>query len=236
MFRIPVLLLTVLIPGAASPPEVVRRQVTLWAWERSEDLRFLPPDVGVAYLAATLTLHQGVAIRPRAQPLRVPPSTRPRPVVRIEQREGTSLCTLSQSDREALVQALVAAARGGDWLQIDFDARRSEEQAYVELLAKVREAAPGLQLSITGLASWCVSGSFIERAPVSSVVPQLFRMGAESEVWRARASSFPERCSSSVGLSVDEALTPPANARSVFLFNPKPWTKEAFAAAMTKVQ
>jgi hypothetical protein len=68
--------------------------VTFWAWERREDLRFLSDQkAGVAFLAKTLyletpqnntTSRPSLLIRPRFQPLRVAPGTFLTAVVRIE--------------------------------------------------------------------------------------------------------------------------------------------------------
>src|SRR4051812_383604 len=122
-----VLFAPALIASSAPPPA---RTLTVWAWERPEDLRFLPRGVDVVYLASTVTLGRDVSVHPRAQPLRVPDHVTPRPVVRIEARQGASLSTLTSAQREELISALLGATRGGDWLQIDFDARESETDAY----------------------------------------------------------------------------------------------------------
>jgi hypothetical protein len=68
--------------------------VTFWAWERPEDLRFLSDQkAGVAFLATTLyletpqdntTSRPSLLVRPRFQPLRVGPRTFLTAVVRIE--------------------------------------------------------------------------------------------------------------------------------------------------------
>ena len=64
----------------------VSPRVVLWAWERPEILNFIDPrEVGVAFLARTIVLRgQGVVVRPRLQPLGVPPGTALTAVVRIE--------------------------------------------------------------------------------------------------------------------------------------------------------
>lgn len=63
----------------AIPPNVV------WAWERSEDLRWLPANVGVAYVMTTLELESGrVRLRPRAYPLIVRPDTVTIPVIYVD--------------------------------------------------------------------------------------------------------------------------------------------------------
>lgn len=229
------IVLWVLAPGLIASRPSPSPSLTLWAWERPEDLRFLPPGVGVAYLASTVTLGRHVSIHPRAQPLRVPDHVTPRPVVRIELRPGASLSHLDSPSREVLISELLRASRGGPSLQIDFDAGASDTQAYRSLLTELRDRAPKVRLSITGLASWCVEGSFLEQLPVDEVVPQLFRMGPDAPLFRARAESFPARCRSSVGLSVDESLSAPPSAVTVYLFNPSPWTAVAFARAREEI-
>lgn len=74
--------------------------VTFWAWEHPEDLRFLSGQkVGVAFLAKTLyletpqdngTSRPSVLVRPRFQPLRVTPGTFLTAVVRIETSRALS--------------------------------------------------------------------------------------------------------------------------------------------------
>ena len=60
--------------------------IMLWAWEHPEDLSFIDPHkVGVAFLASTLYLRgDDVLVRPRVQPMRVPPGTVLLAVARIE--------------------------------------------------------------------------------------------------------------------------------------------------------
>src|SRR5690349_13990284 len=61
-------------------------RIILWAWEHPSDLHFIDPkNVGVAFLATTICLPgNDVIIRPRLQPLSVPPGTSLMATVRIE--------------------------------------------------------------------------------------------------------------------------------------------------------
>ncbi|MBL4689817.1 MAG: hypothetical protein JKY37_34855, partial [Nannocystaceae bacterium] len=100
-------------------------QIWLWAWERPEDLRFVPQDVGVAFLAKTMVLRDdGVTHLPRRQPLRVRPGQPLVAVVRIENDRGQRPATLSEAVRDRLVDRLLEAGTmdGVGGLQIDFDA------------------------------------------------------------------------------------------------------------------
>lgn len=209
----------------SEPPRVV-----LWAWERPEDLRFLAGQpVDVAFLLATVELTDTSSlVRARRQPLRLPPGMVPRATVRLEMRAGASLARYTPERISELADRLVALAVRPDatGLQLDFDARASEYEAYLSLLHALRARLPSThRLSITGLASWCAAGSWVARAPVDEVVPQLFRMGPEAAVWRSRfARGIPQPCRGSVGLAFDEPLTVPPGTRTLYVFNPKPWT------------
>jgi hypothetical protein len=69
-----------LLPAADRLPSTM-----LWAWERAEDLRWLPKDVGVAYVVTTIELESDrVRTRPRAYPLRVRDDTITIPVVHVD--------------------------------------------------------------------------------------------------------------------------------------------------------
>lgn len=88
------LLALVVLSGASAPsrPGTTKTtpQLTLWAWERPEDLRFLDSDnVGVAYLAGSVYLEQQPVVRPRLQPLRVGEHTPITAVVRPEPTTNT---------------------------------------------------------------------------------------------------------------------------------------------------
>lgn len=222
---------------AAEPPRVV-----LWAWERPEDLRFLAGHAAdVAFLLATLELTgTDVLVHPRRQPLLLPPGVSLKATVRLEMHRGASLADFSPERLRDLAERLATLARRPDVtaLQLDFDARESEQAAYVALLQETRQRLPStLPLSITGLASWCVPGSWLERAPVDEVVPQLFRMGPEASAFRARfARGLPRPCRGSVGLALDEWQPVPPGVSTLYLFNPRPWTPEAFSRAVTEMK
>src|SRR5260370_32343317 len=101
-------MLSVCLPGAlssAAPPSVM-----LWAWERPGDLRALPKNAGVAFLASSIYLRDGsTQVVPRFQPLRLPSGTYRMAVIRIESLGSRRLLTPSQ--RMAAVQALTDTIR-----------------------------------------------------------------------------------------------------------------------------
>jgi Protein of unknown function (DUF3142) len=135
-------------------------RIMLWAWESPQDFRFIRSgDVGIAFLARTIAVDaNGAQSRPRMQPLRFTPGTALMAVARMESK-GQGLPATADAIREVLPTAQIEGVRG---LQIDFDARESEQEWYAEFLHELRNALPGsLPLTITALENWCESETWI---------------------------------------------------------------------------
>lgn len=216
----------------------------LWAWERPEDLRGIDPrEAGVAFLARTVFLTgDGVAVRPRLQPLRVPPGTTVVAVVRVEIGRGTPP-TLSPQQRKATAQAIAEAAGTPRLfgLQVDFDATRSERAFYRDLLRDLRAQLPAqMPLSITALASWCLGDNWLAGFPVDDAIPMLFRMGiGEREVelhLKAGGDFRSPVCRQSLGISTDEPLAYLPAGRRLYIFRPRAWTPDFARLTIETVQ
>jgi hypothetical protein len=218
---------------ADPPPALV-----LWAWERPEDLRFAPADVGVAYLRATVDLRPtGVRVAPRRQPLRTREGAYLVAVVRVEARPRAT--GLNPAARARVVEQLVEAARspGVRAVQVDFDAGASQREDYRALLAEARRALPaGTWFSMTALASWCEGDAWIDAAapPVDEVVPMVFAMGrggaAVLGALRSRGRFRSAACGASVGWSAGEPTVALRGVRRRYVFNPRAWTAAALRA------
>ncbi len=205
-------------------------RITLWAWERPEDLRTLDPNrFAVAYLAQTIVLRDRLspAAVPRMQPLQVAPGTAVIAVVRIE---GAPV-RLSEDAMAELTALILQSAKqpGISALQIDFDARTSQRPFYRALLREVRDGLPSrMPLSITALASWCAGDDWIADLPVDEAVPMFFRMGGA----RPRTPGWTylvhePRCMGSAGVSMDEAWPQISPAARIYVFHPDPWNTVA---------
>jgi hypothetical protein len=125
-------------------------------------------------------------------------------------------------------------------VQIDFDATVSERNFYRSLLETLRRDLPAsTRLSITALASWCAGDDWLSDLPIDEAVPMLFRLGVDRRQFHRRLETgqpFESRmCQKSAGVSTDEPVNPPPVAR-LYIFNPKPWSKSSFAAAMEAYQ
>jgi hypothetical protein len=222
------------ISGRAELPRLM-----LWAWERPEDLRGVDPRAaGVAFLARTLYLTgDSVGVRPRLQPLRVAVGAPLVAVVRIETTFGKAP-TYSARERSATVDAVMEAAQipGLRGVQIDFDARVSEREFYRALLIDLRNRInPGILLSITAGASWCIGNDWIQGLPIDDAVPMLFRMGVDQRnigIYLGDGRDFrASACRESLGLSTDESRGALPKGRRIWMFSPKAWDAKSIAMA-----
>lgn len=217
-------------------PTAPRTPLTLWAWERPEDLRFLRGQgIGVAPLIATVTLFdEEVSVSPRHQPLDLPADAMVTPVVRVE-LDAARPARLSPAQRQRLAAAIFSLAsqsrRPLTALQIDFDAPRSVRPFYRALLTDIRAGLPrGAHLSMTALASWCLGDPWLEGLPVDEVVPMVFRMGGDATAVRRHLEAgrdFQPACRTAVGIAADEPMPFVAGGRKRYVFpSNAAWTAE----------
>ncbi|MCA9610827.1 MAG: DUF3142 domain-containing protein [Myxococcales bacterium] len=215
---------------SASGPTADEPRVILWVWHGEQDLRGLPSDVGVAYLARTVTARLGAPTitMPRRSALWLDPDTARTAVVHVEVRRGATLAAAA----DHVLRAAESASReeGVREVQIDFDCPRSMRADYAVLLAGLRARLPRAQrLSITALGSWCASDRWLADVDVDRVVPMLFGPGHEAGLLhRARASGEPlrePRCRDAIGVREgDPPLTP--TPRTLFVFPRSRWTRD----------
>lgn len=235
LFLLPLLALAACKP-AAPPPQLV-----VWAWERPEDLRFLPEDAEIAVQTGFVELAgDNFLARGRRYPLRSdrPPSTAV-VHIQIDDRDPPRWTPVL---RARVVAAVLHFARvvPTPRVQIDFEVRRSQRQILVDLLHDVRAGLPrGVPLSMTALTSWCQE-DWLAALPVDEIVPMLFRMGRGDSAIRARIESggtWPEpACRKALALSADTPIArAPAVAR-IYLFAPQSWTPSTFEAVRRQVE
>lgn len=201
----------------------------LWAWERPERLGFIDANAaGVAFLARSISWRAGnVTVRPRFQPLEIPNDAKVMAVVRLESF-APPLPGVEAVAEDILPAALLPRVGA---LQIDFDARASERGWYAALLGRLRQRMPrAMPLTITALASWCLGDRWIRPLPIADAVPMLFRMGA-GEPREVRDFRL-DVCRASLGISTDEVPYAAPHGRRLFVFHPRPWTPEAYRAAI----
>ena len=218
------------VPARAQPTRIV------WAWERPESLTTLPSDIGIAAVTGFIRLRGDAIVvrRGRRFSLVVTPG-RPPPiaVVHIELDQGRAL-NWSPALADQVVAAALAFTRGAPVVQVDMEVRTSQRAALLNVLRGVRAGlAPGTTLSMTALASWCDSETWLDAAPVDEIVPMLFRMGSGGYRLRAKLAAGGDftlpRCRTAVGIATDTpAVVPPG--RRVYIFNPRPWDAAAIAA------
>ena len=226
----------------------------LWAWERPDDLRSLPADIGVAYLAATLrVIGDRVVTIPRMQPLMVPKNIPLIAVFRIEVDERHR-AQLTDEIAQKLCGRICRYSNlpGLRAVQIDFDARQDERPFYASLLNIVRVALPSsLPISITALASWCMCDNWMQKLPIDESVPMFFSMGRDTNQVLSDVAAgqrfWDKRCDRSLGISLDEprvnavALTAAGQRRRevpvrIYVFSSKKWSSETVSKAIELVK
>jgi hypothetical protein len=215
----------------------------LWAWERPEDLRFLKADeAGIAVLVAHIFLEgeNPPRLERRKQHLLLTPKTPLMAVVRIETKGLSGNPLQADQTADHLMRVFDDSKLAA--VQIDFDAGTSERAFYSMILSRLRNRLPKrVPITMTALASWCEGDRWLGALPVDEAVPMMFRMGPDFAAIRRMLDSgepFTEPlCRTSLGLSTDEPLTLPRRWEGrVYLFSPKPWTKEAYDAALKELQ
>jgi Protein of unknown function (DUF3142) len=215
-------------------------RVTLWAWERREDLRSLDTrKVAVAYLDRTLTIGRNVESQLRRNPLWFPAAATRMPVVRIE---TTPDPLLNNENRDQAVRELLLSARepGIAALQIDFDATRGQRPFYRALLIELRRQMPaGLPLSITALASWCSWDRWLQGLPLDEAVPMMFRMEPDHRHAPPDLNDFQIReplCENSAGVSTTEPWPEDLVGKRVYVFSDRGWRSDSPMTVERKLQ
>lgn len=216
--------------------------LVLWAWERPEDLRFAGPDVEVAVHAGFIELSgDRLIVRGRRHPLEVSPERVTTAVVHVQIDPRRPLAwTPAREVQVAQAVLLLGRAPGVQRLQLDFEVRASERPILLALIRQVRAGLPeGVAFSMTALASWCDTETWLDEAAVDEVVPMLFRMGPGGERLKARLAAGGDfanpRCRQALAVSADTPLVRAPAGRRVYLFNPRSWTAASFKETRRRV-
>ena len=212
-------------------------RTVVWAWGRTEDLKFIDPSrIGVAYLAKTISLSgQSVITKPRLQALELPEGAKVIAVVRIESDRADAPALTGVQLNQVVTEIAKLKDSQASSIQIDFDAGKSERAFYRKLIFEVSEQISPIPLSITALASWCSGDKWLQDLPIAEAVPMFFRMGVERGAFASRLaegnSTFAAPCDSAAGVSTDELISAP-NVDRLYIFSPTPWTPVSLNKAM----
>ncbi len=219
-------------------------KVMLWAWECPEKLKFINPGkFGVAFLAKTIYLRgDKVIVRPRLQPLELPEGTALMAVVRIEiDRFHKPKFSFEQRKKAVCAITKLCHIPKIVGIQIDFDTTVSERGFYKDIILELRQQLPdSIGLSMTALASWCIYDNWLSGLPVDEIVPMLFRMGPDHhQIVRYLQSGRdfqPAVAQNSLGIATDEKALKLPPGRRIYIFHPKPWTREAVEKSLKELK
>jgi hypothetical protein len=173
-----------------------------------------------------------IEVRHRLKSLLASPQTKITPTVHV-QLDTSHPSRLNNRHVVAISKAMAEAATRStsSWVQLDFEARDSQQDFYVALVKSLRAQLPDkVKLSVTIRAGWCDKPDLLEQIAADEIVPMFFRMGDLSGEYRARLVSTPEsfskRCQTeAIGSAVQEALPSAVTARYArrYWFNYRNW-------------
>ena len=152
-----------------------------WVWDQAN------PPSGVLHVAiltqhimlkGNSLLHRGRATKPS-----ISESIRITPVLHI-QIDVFSPTNVSKDFHDEIINAMLDAAVSSTsgWVQLDYEARPNQRIFYKILVHDIKMALPkNVKLSVTALAWWCRSATWLDELDADEVVPMFFRMGKDSE-------------------------------------------------------
>lgn len=234
-----------------------KKSVSIWAWDRFDDLSFLKDDTSVTSYAGTFYLRDNRSIfKARTKDLVCPKETLRFPSFRIEsvskidpEYEDSAIEGICQT----IKQYFRAHSECQRMVQIDFDATQSERELYKRLLAKLRQTllssqnTSDVKISITALASWCLKDKWMQNLDVDEIVIMLFSLGPDKEdiltLLKDNNLDTGNKASTAIGISANEPQTNEAlkilgiinDASKVYIFQSLPWTKNRFVAITNEV-
>ncbi|MDQ1920293.1 hypothetical protein [Massilia pseudoviolaceinigra] len=208
----------------------------IWAWERPEDLRWLPAGIGVAYVASSVLLQGDEAlVYRRATPLLLAAGVPRVPVLHVDMSwRQPPVLSEAQSRRVADELLRLAGRANRNVVQLDFEVRRSQRPFLARTIGAIRARLdPAIALSVTALASWCLDDYWLHEIAADEVVPMAFRMGGDQHALRARLlqqRGFTRaRCGAAIGFSTDEPMMAVREGRHYY-FSPQAWSAARWQA------
>ena len=236
-------------------------RVTVWAWQRDEDLSYIDPKrVSVAYFAGSIYVRGSlVRFRPRTQKLKLPEGVETIPVFRIESIRHDAVSEPNvdlSSDAEIIpdenaanfvAKTIARHLKTTTKIQIDFDALEDERPFYKTLLRNLRNELPaGTKISITSLASWLMADRWLEPGCADEAVAMLFSIGAGKRDVLTRLEK--ERLDSgakipiAIGISASEGKTNKTlfatnlqrKTGHLYIFCSRPWTESRLQAVINE--
>lgn len=249
-------LFIVLITGAAS--RVFNQQpadqpkMTLWAWDRYEDLSFIEGcKASVAFYAGTIFLRDHETLfKPRLRSLKLPKILETTPVFRIESRYSGSQPAASTAGEVVNIIKRYQSSHRCTRIQLDFDAKESERPFFGAVLKLMRERLnPGTHIAITALASWCLFDRWLDigSAAPDEAIAMLFSMGTSRDavlsLLKTQQLATGGHTKVSIGISANEGYTNRrlkelsllANPCKLYIFNSLPWTRARYKVVNNEV-
>lgn len=256
VFTVTIWIIT-MMSGAGSKEKSIfeeNKPVTIWAWDRFDDLSFLKDDTTVTYYAGTFYLRENRAFfNPRKKELICPDSTKTSPSFRIE-----AVSEINAEYKESVINSICVTVKkylqahkkpgSLNMVQIDFDATKSQRSFYRELLKELRATLGAeTKISITALTSWCIADRWMQDLDVDEIVIMLFSMGKDKDETLALLEldnlDTGNDAKTAIGISANEPATNQKlkelgildEAAKLYIFQSLPWTKNRYLSITGEV-
>jgi hypothetical protein len=213
----------------ASPARASER--IAWIWDGTRVPAWSQAHAAVLVQHVLLSGDE-VYTRPRGGQPALAANARITPVVHVEVSTVRNPTPGPQA-HAAILHAMrrAAALSTSGWVQLDMEARPSHRDAYLALVREIRrELPPSMRLSVTALAWWCGSRSWLDEIAADEVVPMLFRMGRDGvrlrTLWQEQPWRLHPRCrAGAIGSGTPEPLPADVTARyeKVYVFDAARW-------------
>ena len=194
---------------------------------------FLRRKYAIAYLDRTILITDQIETVPRMQPLLIPQNAKIIAVVRIEAPQARAKLDshLNWQKKSQTKSWKLAEDNRSPHCRLTLTPPGHSGLSTASVIEETRRRMPAkMPLSITALASWCSRPSWLEGLPVDEAVPMLFRMGGDSRFAKQPGWNYEPtapQCSTSVGVSTDEAWPAITNNKRIYVFHPRAWNPVA---------
>lgn len=221
-------------------------KIYLYSWERFDDLSFLEnsplnDEVTIIPLAGEINIYEDSFYKNyRMHQIIIPDSVESFPIIRINNFASAEIFLEHFNEIEDFILSICS---GHDHCQLDFDARESEYNNYINLINNIKNKLPKTEISITAPASWCYPKSWINNLPISYAVPMIYRLGKDEKIIKDGDVSplflSNPLCSNNIALSNDELdfnFKKYTENKNIYLFNSEHWNTYNFNGIINKIR
>lgn len=221
-------------------------KIYLYSWERFDDFSFLKDSslsnkITVVPLAGEINIYEDeLYVNYRTHQIIIPNNIKSFPIIRINNFSSAEMFSKHVNKIEAFILSICS---GHDHCELDFDARESEYNNYINLMNNIKNKLPKTKISITAPASWCYPKSWINNLPIEYAVPMVYRLGKDEKTIKNGDVSplfiSNPLCLENIALANDELdfnFKKYIKNKNIYLFNSENWNAYNFNDIINKIR